>query len=97
MYYNAVMRGLAEYYKLGVLWKAELSPVHHIWWFSLMKTLARKHKCSVKKLFQRVLDHNGGEYGLWYETKNGRQFMAVFTLKLIKGRVIPNWENGLSR
>jgi len=53
--YNAIMRGLAEYYSLGSVWKTDLSPVHHVWWFSLMKTLANKHKCSVAKVCRTVL------------------------------------------
>ena len=52
--YNALMRGFAEYYKLGTLWKREVSRLHHLWWWSVMKTLSRKHKCSVKKTALRL-------------------------------------------
>jgi RNA-directed DNA polymerase len=45
--YSAVMRGIAEYYKLGTLWKQQLGRVYYIWWYSLVKTLAAKHKSSV--------------------------------------------------
>jgi Type II intron maturase len=92
-YFNAVMRGLAEYYKLGVRWKEELSPVHHLWWYNLMKTLARKHKCSIGQLFGRVLTMKGrGDYGLWYDTSKGRRFMNVFTLKVVSSRSTPAWD-----
>ena len=43
--YNAMLRGLAEYYKLGTLWKQQVGRLHHLWWWSFMKTLSRKHKC----------------------------------------------------
>ena len=52
--YNALMRGFAEYYKLGTLWKREVSRLHHLWWWSFMKTLSRKHKCSVRKTAERL-------------------------------------------
>lgn len=81
--YNSMMRGLAEYYRLGTGWKAELQPLCYVWWWSLMKTLARKHKCSVAKVFDRILDKVDGEYGLWVETRSGRRFRKVFRLRHI--------------
>lgn len=76
--YNAMMRGLAEYYKLGTLWKDEVGRLHHIWWWSFMKTISRKHKCSVKKTAERL--RNGDRLGLWYEGRHQRRFMPMFRL-----------------
>jgi group II intron reverse transcriptase/maturase len=76
--YNAVMRGLAEYYKLGTLWKREVSRLHHLWWWSLMKTLSRKHKCSVRTMAEKL--RNGNCLGLWYEGRRERRFMPMFRL-----------------
>jgi len=76
--YNALMRGLAEYYKLSTLWKREISRLHHLWWWSFMKTLSRKHKCSVRKTAQRL--RNGDRLGLWYEGRHNRRFMPMFRL-----------------
>ena len=76
--YNALMRGFAEYYKLGTLWKREVSRLHHLWWWSLMKTLSRKHKCSVKKTAERL--RNGDRLGLWFEGRHHRRFMPMFRL-----------------
>ncbi len=76
--YNALMRGLAEYYKIGTLWKREVSRLHHIWWWSLMKTLSRKHKCSVRKTAEKL--RNGDRLGLWYEGRHQRRFMPMFRL-----------------
>lgn len=84
--YNAVMRGLAEYYKLGSDWQNELSRVQRIWWFSLMKTLARKHKCPLPHVCNTLLDRVHGEHGLWMETRNGRTFVPVFRMKYVKSR-----------
>jgi len=82
--YNSVMRGLAEYYKLGHHWQGELSRVQRIWWWSLMKTLAAKHKCSVASLFGTRLSKVDGDHGLWVENKLGKKFMPVFKMKHIK-------------
>lgn len=76
--YNALMRGLAEYYKLGTLWKREVSRLHHLWWWSLMKTLSRKHKCSVRTMAEKL--RNGDCLGLWYEGRHERRFMPMFRL-----------------
>lgn len=88
--YNALLRGLAEYYKLGTLWKQQVSRLHHLWWWSFMKTIARKHQCSVRVVARRL--RNGNRLGLWYEGRHQRRFMPMFRLKdvrptLASGRV----------
>jgi len=80
--YNALMRGLAEYYKLGTLWKDEVGRLHHLWWWSFMKTISRKHKCSVRKTAERL--RNGDSLGLWYEGRHQRRFMPMFRLKDVR-------------
>lgn len=77
--YNAMLRGLAEYYKLGTLWKQQVARLHHLWWWSFMKTLSRKHKCSVKVTAERL--RNGDRLGLWYDGRQKRRFMPMFRLK----------------
>jgi len=77
--YNAMLRGLAEYYKLGTLWKQQVGRLHHLWWWSFMKTLSRKHKCSVKVTAERL--RNGDRLGLWYDGRQKRRFMPMFRLK----------------
>lgn len=86
--YNSWMRGLAEYYKLGSCWKNELSRVYHIWWFSLVKTLACKHKCSIARVCNKLLSIESGDHGLWLEVNGRRRFVPVFKLKHIRiGRI----------
>lgn len=85
--YNALMRGLAEYYKLGTLWKQEIGRLYHIWWWSLMKTLSRKHKCSVAKTVAGL--RNEDRLGLWYEGRTQRRFMPMFRLADINIRWTP--------
>jgi len=89
--YNAVIRGLAEYYKLGTGWRGEISPVCKVWWFSLMKTLANKHKCSIRTVCRKLLSRHNGERGIWTETGKGRKFVAIFrTMQIVdKKRVKP--------
>jgi hypothetical protein len=73
MGYNSLLRGLAEYYKLGSLWKKQISPLAHIWWFSLMKTLARKHKTSIKDVMDRLFTRRGNELGISFKAKDGSE------------------------
>lgn len=86
--YNAMLRGLAEYYKLGTLWKQQVGRLHHLWWWSFMKTLSRKHKCSVKVTAERL--RNGDSLGLWYEARNKRRFMPMFRLKDVRPTPAPS-------
>jgi len=76
MGYNSLLRGFAEYYKLGTLWRQEVGPLAHIWWFSAMKTLANKHKTSVKKVVNGLLIRGGGELGIPFRAKNGEERMV---------------------
>jgi len=94
--YNAVMRGLAEYYKLGSRWKAEISPMQRIWWFNLMKTLAMKHKCSIPFVCSKLLTSHNGGYGLWVENKSSNAFVPVFRAKYIDDRK-PNANREMDR
>ena len=73
MGYNSLLRGLAEYYKLGTLWKKQISPLAHVWWYSLMKTLARKHKTSIKDVINRLFTRQGNELGITFEAKSGNE------------------------
>jgi group II intron reverse transcriptase/maturase len=75
MGYNALMRGLAEYYKLGTCWRKQIDRVHHIWWWSLFKTLARKHKCSVAQMVGKL--QQGDRAGLRIETEDGKSKLVT--------------------
>lgn len=86
--YNAMLRGLVGYYQLGNNWKNEMAPLQRVWWFSLMKTLARKHKCSIAKIFNIHLQRHQGDHGLWVETKDGRRFVAVFQLRHVASKKV---------
>lgn len=87
--YNAMLRGLAEYYKLGTQWKTQLNPVAKVWWFSLMKTLSRKHKCSIRATYARM--NRKGKVGVELETKKGTRFIEVFKLSQVKSRPEREW------
>lgn len=76
MGYNSLLRGLAEYYKLGTLWKQQVGPLAHVWWFSVMKTLANKHKTSVKNVVNRLFTKRGCDLGVTFRAKNGDERMV---------------------
>ncbi len=88
--YNAMMRGLAEYYKLGTGWRNEIGRLYNVWWRSLVNALARKHKCSAATIFARLHQRDG--YGLWYESRTGKRLMRVFALKHVDDGIV-SWRN----
>jgi len=94
--YNVVMRGFAEYYKLGQGWREELARVHRIWWFSLMKTLARKHKCSLRTIYRTLLAAEDGELGVWTERGEKRCYVKMFKLAHIEDEQ-PSTDEGVDR
>jgi len=78
--YNSVMRGLAEYYKLGSNWKNEVSRVYHVWYRSLFNTLARKHDASAAQIHQRLRTADGFAVSVAGTAKK----VAVFRLKDVR-------------
>jgi len=94
MGYNSLLRGLAEYYKLGTQWRQQISPLAHVWWFSLMKTLARKHKTSIRDVMDRLFTRQGNELGITYDVKNGKKlFVKMTRLRHIKSPVVTYGHN----
>ena len=79
MAYNAEMRGLASYYKLATLWTQDLGRVYRVWWFSLMKTLAGKHRTTVKRIARRLRDND--EHVIKYAIEGKPKLCKVFKLK----------------
>jgi group II intron reverse transcriptase/maturase len=67
--YNAELRGICNYYHLASNFN-KLSFFAYLMEYSCLKTLAAKHKCSVKKVWAKYQDGNGG-WGIPYETKSG--------------------------
>ncbi len=89
MGYNSLLRGLAEYYKLGTQWRKQISPLAHVWWFSLMKTLARKHKTSIRDVMDRLFTRQGSELGITYDAENGKKcFVAIMRLRHVKSPAV---------
>ena len=62
--YNAEIRGFAQYYALAGNVKASLSQLQYVGMGSLLKTIANKHKASVKM----VIGQMRGSDGAWYAT-----------------------------
>jgi hypothetical protein len=81
--YNAEFRGLAQYYALAHDAKQKLDKLHYIWQGSLLRTLADKHKTSVKKQLQRLRHH--GNMVVKYRVGNQERTRHVFNVKYLKG------------
>lgn len=83
--YNAELRGLVNYYILAASSKKTLGKLQGIWIGSLLKTLARKHQCSVSKIAKR-LRVSPGEYLLTETHKEKTRTVRVFRMKDIERR-----------
>ena len=82
-YFNAQLRGFANFYALACDVKTKLHKLEWVWRGSLLKTLAGKHKTKVRKV-ARSLRH-GKDYGLWVNQGKKRNFIRVYSLrKLLK-------------
>ncbi len=80
MAYNAEMRGLANYYRLAGDVKKALNRLYYLWWGSLLRTLAMKHKTTVKQAASHLRTPDG-EYVAHYVV-DGKPYRArVFKLK----------------
>lgn len=87
--YNAELRGLANYYCLADDVKEKLNPLAWMWIGSLLKTLAAKHKTTVKKISQRLQQGNGLVYK--HQVKGKDKVLKVYSLKNLK-RTPKNWQ-----
>lgn len=90
--YNAEIRGLYNYYCLATDVSTKISTFQYYHYFSMIKTIARKEKSSVKKVIQKygidVPRKNGTGtmriVGIRYNTKEGPKTMTYFNDSLKK-------------
>jgi AI2M/AI1M-like, HNH endonuclease/Type II intron maturase len=80
--YNAELRGLANYYALALNAKRDMSKLAYLWWQSLLKTLASKHKVSVSQMAKRLKREDG--YALMVKDEKKIRIIRVFRLKDLK-------------
>jgi hypothetical protein len=80
--YNAELRGLASYYALAHDVKQKLAKPQYLWQGSLLRTLADKHKTSVRKQLQRLRHH--GDLGVAYRVGKEESIRYVFNVKYLK-------------
>ncbi len=85
--YNAELRGLIQYYQHAVNCKSIISKVQWLWQYSLLKTIAGKHKCSVAQVFKKKIINvkldPDTKSKIWYAEANGKHF-DVFNIRYIK-------------
>jgi group II intron reverse transcriptase/maturase len=80
--YNAELRGFANYYAPALNAKRDMNKLAYLWWQSLLKTLARKHKTTVNKTAKRLKRDDG--YALIVEGEKKTRVIRVFRLKDLK-------------
>jgi group II intron reverse transcriptase/maturase len=80
--YNAELRGLANYYALATGVKTVMNKLAWIWQTSLFKTLANKHKTSVKEIAERLKTEDG--YKLIVQGEEKTRVIRIFQLKDLK-------------
>jgi len=73
--YNAEIRGLYNYYSIATnVYKMHI--LHHVMEFSCLKTLAAKHKGSVKEMRNKYRVGEG--WGIRYDTKTEKNKVRIF-------------------
>lgn len=92
--YNAEMRGLANYYRLGYCAKYSLRKLWFLWETSLLKTLSFKLRLSVNQVANRLKIGNGLAVRLTVDGKE--RVVKVFNLKDLDhlpelGRAVDQW------
>jgi group II intron reverse transcriptase/maturase len=80
--YNAEFRGLASYYALAKDVKSKMNKLEHIYFTSLLKTLASKHKTKVKNMIRRLKSKDG--YAYKYKLRGKEREIKVYQLKDLK-------------
>ena len=77
--YNSELRGICNYYNLAVNFH-KLNFLAYLMEYSCLKTLAAKHKSSIRKVTKKFRDGKG-KWGIPYETKEGwkRCYFADYT------------------
>lgn len=73
--YNAEIRGIYNYYRMAVN-VSVLNKFYFIMENSLFKTLACKHKSSVRKIREKYTEND--VFGAWYESKSGRKRCELY-------------------
>jgi group II intron reverse transcriptase/maturase len=85
--YNAELRGLIQYYKHAMNCKHIIGKVQWLWQYSLLKTLANKHKCSVAQVFKqniiKVKLDQQSKSKIWYVEAEGKSF-DIFNIKNVE-------------
>jgi group II intron reverse transcriptase/maturase len=88
--YNAELRGLANYYCLAYRVKKRLGKLTYLWLGSLLKTLASKHRMTVRQTAQKL--RQGTDFVHRYEVQGRPKRLKVFSMKELK--VVPqSWSS----
>jgi RNA-directed DNA polymerase len=80
--YNGELRGLANYYTRACNVKREMNKLAYLWQVSLFKTLAAKHRSSVRKIARRLKTEDG--YSLVIQGDKKTRVITIFQMKNLK-------------
>lgn len=82
--YNAELRGICNYYYLASNYRS-LNYFSYLMEYSCLKTLARKHKCKVSKIYDKYRA-GAKRWGIPYETKAGMKRWYLTKFNEIDGK-----------
>lgn len=82
--YNAELRGICNYYYLASNYRS-LNYFSYLMEYSCLKTLARKHKCKVSKIYDKYRA-GAKRWGVPYETKAGMKRWYLTKFNEIDGK-----------
>lgn len=82
--YNAELRGICNYYGLASNFN-KLNYFNYLLEYSCLKTLADKHRSKISKVIN-MYKNGTGEWGVPYETKNGKKRMYFAKYADCKGK-----------
>ena len=82
--YNSELRGICNFYRLACNFY-KLNYFAYLMEYSCMKTLAAKHKSSIRKIRAKYNDGKGG-WGIPYETKKGKKICGFANYTDCKGK-----------
>ena len=80
--YNAELRGIANYYAMAKNVKTKLNKLFYMARYSLVKTLASKHKTKVSRTLSTL--RQNGYIALRYENKGEPKYLRLFKLSELK-------------
>jgi retron-type reverse transcriptase len=95
--YNAELRGLMYYYRYATNGKAIINRIQWLCHYSMLKTLANKHRCSVNQVFKdniiRTRNHLVSGKTWFHTIGNTEKEIEIFNIKNVESKNIIELDN----